>query len=200
MSRELLKRAAVVLREVWDNDDCYCAPSVIELQKQIVAYLAKPDPEPVAFRWFGDEGFTFSLFQSEESPGDPLYTTPPDQSAQIAELIAQRTMQEEIIKSAYARCGELEQQLADLQANREPDPIAYITGWYGGYPTISIIDGAVLPNGTPLYAAPPERKPLSNEEIELLRVKTLLESEGPLRLGFIKEFARAIETAHGITS
>lgn len=47
MSRELLKRAAVVLREVWDNDDCYCAPSVIELQKEIVAYLAQPEPEPV---------------------------------------------------------------------------------------------------------------------------------------------------------
>ena len=37
-------------------------------------------------------------------------------------------------------------------------PIAYITGWYGGYPTIKILDGTVLPNGTPLYAAPPERK------------------------------------------
>jgi hypothetical protein len=79
------------------------------------------------------------------------------------------------------------------------NPIAYITGWYGGYQTINVITGAVLPNGTALYSAPPERKPLSNEEIELLRVKTLLESEGPLRLGFFKEFAKAIETAHGIT-
>jgi hypothetical protein len=47
MSRELLKRAAVVLREVWDNDDCYCAPSVIKLQKEIVAYLAQPELDPV---------------------------------------------------------------------------------------------------------------------------------------------------------
>lgn len=48
MSRELLKRAAVVLRDVWDNDDCYCAPSVIELQKEIVAYLNLPEPDQSA--------------------------------------------------------------------------------------------------------------------------------------------------------
>lgn len=40
----------------------------------------------------------------------------------------------------------------------DPEPIAYITGWHGGYPTINVIDGTVLPNGTPLYAAPLERK------------------------------------------
>lgn len=43
-----------------------------------------------------------------------------DLEQQLEALQAQRSMQEEIIKSAYARCRDLEQQLIELQAKRKP--------------------------------------------------------------------------------
>ena len=37
----------------------------------------------------------------------------------------------------------------------EVDPVAKVTGYYGGYLSISTIDGRVLPAGTALFTAPP---------------------------------------------
>ena len=37
----------------------------------------------------------------------------------------------------------------------ETEPVAEVTGYYGGYLSISTIDGRVLPAGTALYLAPP---------------------------------------------
>ena len=54
---------------------------------------------------------------------------------------------------------------------------------------------ATLPDGTySLYTAPQERKPLSDEEID-----AAIESVGLGNRSLLKEFARAIEAAHGIT-
>lgn len=36
-----------------------------------------------------------------------------------------------------------------------PEPVAYATGYYGGYLSIATVDGRVLPAGTALYAAQP---------------------------------------------
>lgn len=49
-----------------------------------------------------------------------------------------------------------------------------------------------------LAALQAKREPLSNEEIEWIRIRTLGESEGPLHLNFHERFARAIEQHHGI--
>jgi hypothetical protein len=50
---------------------------------------------------------------------------------------------------------------------------------------------------TPLYTTPPQRKPLSNEEIDRLWSQSLADTEGETYLP-LREFARAIEAAHNI--
>jgi hypothetical protein len=50
------------------------------------------------------------------------------------------------------RMAALLQELTDAP---EVEPVAKVTGYYGGYLSISTIDGRVLPAGTALYLAPP---------------------------------------------
>lgn len=89
----------------------------------------------------------------------------------------------------------------------EQEPVAWITEWVQRYRhnDTPIIDRAVSftkagapavpdPNYIPLYLAPPKREPLSDEEIAILwgdkySGKTFM----------VRNFARAIEKAHGIT-
>lgn len=58
--------------------------------------------------------------------------------------------------TAYAlhadRMVALLQELVDAPA---PEPVARVTGYYGGYLSIATIDGRVLSAGTALYLAPP---------------------------------------------
>ena len=51
------------------------------------------------------------------------------------------------------RMAALLQELVDALA---PEPVARVTGYYGGYLSIATVDGRVLPTGTALYIAPPE--------------------------------------------
>ena len=51
----------------------------------------------------------------------------------------------------------------------------------------------------PLYIAPPQRKPLTEEEIDAEWRKAASE-EGFTTVQFVRNFARAIERTHGITS
>ena len=37
----------------------------------------------------------------------------------------------------------------------EPEPVAWVLGYYAGYLSIATVDGRVLPTGTALYTAPP---------------------------------------------
>jgi hypothetical protein len=64
----------------------------------------------------------------------------------------------------------------------------------------AIIEGTVvpvvpfqLPVGTKLYTTPQQRKPLTDEQIEIVHRSTWMQSTATL-----KDFARAIEAAHGI--
>ena len=50
------------------------------------------------------------------------------------------------------RMAALLQEMTDAP---EVEPVAKVTGYYGGYLSISTIDGRVLPAGTALYLAPP---------------------------------------------
>ena len=49
----------------------------------------------------------------------------------------------------------------------------------------------------PLYTTPPQRKPLTDEQIDRLWSQSLADTEGETYLP-LREFARAIEAAHGI--
>lgn len=90
MSKELLKRALDEMSSAYQKDDYY------QLVSDIEEYLAKPDPEPVAwmrpnaYEWIEDMQFRFDNSHPDYSV--PVYTEQPDQSARIAELEAALTM------------------------------------------------------------------------------------------------------------
>ena len=70
-------------------------------------------------------------------------------------------------------------------------PVGTVTGWYCGLPVIELMDGWIPAVGTVLYAAPPARKPLTDEEIDNLEL--------PPNGCTMRELVRAIERAHKIT-
>lgn len=145
MSRELLKRALDYM-----NQGDWEYPQYMGLIRDIETYLAQPDPEPVAWMTIDrDEHkrcrmvrLSQAVLNEYDLTQYPLYTSPPDQSARIAELsqsdkncleaeIANRgkridelTNQMSEIASAHMHLlikhQALEQQLATLQAKREP--------------------------------------------------------------------------------
>ena len=107
MSRELLKRALEALTD---------AREVIGFDEYVVAdietYLAQPEPEPVAWMWTDGLEVYFENSGDPDHNWVPLYTTPPDQSARIAELETDWRMK-------VSKIIQLEQQLAALQAQRD---------------------------------------------------------------------------------
>ena len=194
MNRELLKR---VITEC--SDEGSRSNITPKLYGAIAEYLEMPEPEPVAWMW--EDGLEV-YFENSGDPDHnwvPLYTTQPDQSAQISELIAQRTLQESIIKSAYTACRELEERLADQSAQiaalkhelQQADE-DYVS-----------VQEAYLQCQKDLYdeteklaALQAKREPLSDDEI-----RDCAESENLPYFENKEEFdafARAIEKAHGI--
>jgi len=124
MSRELLKRA---LDELLGQEN---GASINELVQDIETYLAHPEPELVAWRAlnFAEHGGVYAYRDHDEpfvgvsgsNVGEPLYTTPPDQSARIADLTQH-------LKDAHAENAEFCQiierqtkQLAALQVKCKP--------------------------------------------------------------------------------
>ena len=84
--------------------------------------------------------------------------------------------------------------------NPKQEPVAVVTGVYGGRFTYAPIKASVvLPVGTALYTRPQPRKPLTDREIgsviDDVKEKSLYASH---HFGFWIEFCRAIESAHGI--
>jgi hypothetical protein len=88
-------------------------------------------------------------------------------------------------------------------AQPEPEPVAWMVrenfadlGLWEERIIFTIVDEG---RGTPLYTAPPQRKPLSDEEIDAATQAWAGHSLVSLdRLIMCREYARAIETAHGI--
>lgn len=77
-----------------------------------------------------------------------------------------------------------------LRAALEPVPVAWMDR-EGDLYKMPEIEGWAPPH-TLLYTAPPQRKPLTNEELDALAI----DEDGLPNSHF--EFARAIERAHGI--
>lgn len=44
-------------------------------------------------------------------------------------------------------------KLFDEHQKSDAEPVGYVSGWYGGYPVISVIGGTMLPIGTPIYTS-----------------------------------------------
>ena len=101
------------------------------------------------------------------------------------------------------------EKLDEALAQLEQEPVAVVTGVYGGRFTYAPIKASViLPVGTALYTRPQPRKPLSDEkmiECERLAGIRYRKHVGSIRGQqlssadeFLWHYARAIEAAHNI--
>lgn len=76
----------------------------------------------------------------------------------------------------------------------EPEPVAVVSGYFGGKCVVLPTDPArIFNSGIAFYTHPPKRKPLTDEEIILI-VAECASSHQHTDI----HFARAIEAAHGI--
>ena len=117
MSRELLKRALEIMDKAgwFVEHEAYA----FELMGEIKTYLAKPEPEPVA--WMvenhpaSDTFVNFtpkfnSHFETINCKVTPLYTVPPDQTERVGVLIAEKVVLEQQLAAKDARIVELEME------------------------------------------------------------------------------------------
>ena len=86
---------------------------------------------------------------------------------------------------------EVRKDLRAALAEPVQEPVAYVDQRIHGWPDCFVMEAAP-PHTTPLYTAPPPRKPLTQEELDELAM-----DEDGLPNSHL-EFARAIERAHGI--
>ena len=102
----------------------------------------------------------------------------------------------------FERISAIKEQPA--QQSAEPvEPVAVVSGYYGGQCVILPTDPArIFNSNTALYTSPPVSKPLTDEEIwREYRFLWPFHPEEERKLASdILEFARAIEAAHGITN
>jgi hypothetical protein len=105
-----------------------------------------------------------------------------------------------LLKSSFIECSgcglKLEQFWGSKQNKIEQQPIA----WRWGAPKLKNGDfewryslNQTRPDAIPLYTTPPQRKPLSDEEIA-----TIAKEHIAVGTRSFEEFARRIEAAHGI--
>jgi hypothetical protein len=97
-------------------------------------------------------------------------------------------------------CHEAVAALRTALAEPEQEPVACVTGAYAGHFTVVPTNPAlVLTTGMALYTHPPQRKPLTDEEIRDIAKQYALGLAFPYNGPTTPElFARAIERAHGI--
>jgi hypothetical protein len=89
------------------------------------------------------------------------------------------------------------EKLDEALAQLEQEPVAVVTGVYGGRFIVEPTNSAmVLPVNMALYAHPPHRKPLTREQIVKCQEEASDEWCGVEELFVL--YARAIEAAHGI--
>ena len=80
-------------------------------------------------------------------------------------------------------------ELRDRMAQPEQEPVAWMDKYVDIYKDVF----EVLSTDTPLYTAPPQRKPLTDEQLEAMAEKCVTNCYFDTL-----KFARAIEAAHGI--
>ena len=83
------------------------------------------------------------------------------------------------------------------------EPVAWITEWESQYSSGKILDYIAHTRGgkveyTPLYTTPPQRKPLTDKELNLIGAQWHYNLLGKDDKAELFDFARAIEAAHGI--
>ena len=87
--------------------------------------------------------------------------------------------------------------IREVLAQPEQEPVATVAEVHMSRYTIEWTNGP-LSEGTPLYTTPPQRKPLTDEEIAKLADDFLDYQIEDYQVSGVFNFARAIEAAHGI--
>jgi len=118
-------------------------------------------------------------------------------------ITALRTALEEPEQWHCDDCGGTDPECPNKPQRTEPEqePVACVTGAYAGHFTVVPTNAAlVLTTGMALYTHPPERKPLTDEEIwrKYQGLWPFHPAAEPKLAADIAAFARAIERAHGI--
>lgn len=94
--------------------------------------------------------------------------------------------QKQRAKDALTNCqaSDMAALLQEMIDAPETEPVATVTGYYGGHLTISTVDGRVLPAGTALYLAPPAPSVPDNVARDAARLDWLDERNAPHGLGW----------------
>ena len=109
-------------------------------------------------------------------------------------LEAFEAIPEEVEGWIPSKCTDAIIALKQALEQPEPEPVAVVSGYYGGKCVVLPTDPArIFNSGTAFYTHPPKRKPLTDEEIILI-VAECASSHQHTDI----HFARAIERAHGI--
>jgi hypothetical protein len=122
----------------------------------------------------------------------------PVQDWRLVPIQATRAIEDAIAKARNLKASEIwEDALAAAPHTAQQEPYCYVYTEHGeeyfAPPT-----GYVPDDATPRYTSPPaQRKPLTDEQIDVLRQKTPPSSGVDFDVR-CRDFARAIEAAHGI--
>jgi hypothetical protein len=84
---------------------------------------------------------------------------------------------------------------AGLEQAQKQEPVAFIDNRIHGFPDC-FVNYSEPPHTSPVYTSPPQRQPLTDEQIRQVMQSLGWTGEAPSDI----EFARAIEAAHGIVS
>ena len=114
------------------------------------------------------------------------------------EAAAELRRMHDLLGKANALCRIRAEEIERLKAQPEQEPVAFICEFYAdeGHPFVSF-EPVTHGTNTPLYSTPPQRKPLTDEEIDKLPWEPHESNPMTFAEG-LRYFARAIEAAHGI--
>jgi hypothetical protein len=173
-----------------------------------------------------EEAHEMARLKGDGSTVAPLYTAPPQHPAEplqepytgdVTRIIREAGMtfhlglphkpvieqMSRVVDLVYAEASikAAQQFAAPPQRPAEPvqEPMATVTSETGADISMSWWHEPALPVGTKLYTSPPQRKPLTDEEISSLWDSHIVPVFGKNGINPIV-FARAIEQAHGIGS
>ena len=114
------------------------------------------------------------------------------------EAAAELRRMHDLLGKANALCRIRAEEIERLKAQPEQEPVAFICEFYAdeGHPFVSF-EPVTHGTNTPLYSTPPQRKPLTDEEIKHAWYEAC-KTDVELTAQLVVCFARAIEAAHGI--
>ena len=210
MSKITIDRAVVEqVLEAWDGDEIEWFKRSYTVMENLRAALAEPVQEPAFHGFMSDDGTQVDVCFSPSAPrrdgtyATAYYTAPPHRVAQQAEPVA-RECSDPMCACRGGPCaeceeGEREKEIEDLRSSLYfyQRRCEALQSWQSKMrdPERTIVCD-ILANGKTLdsavagdrYTAPPQRKPLTEEEIERIGMKHVT----------LREVIRAVERAHGI--